>query len=177
MIIIFPYFTYLKPFTICCCLTDKSKYQGMKDSFFSVPTSPNSCIGHSPPALRSCPIGIHTTYNSPDMACYFISVSLHCLFYLECPLPMMINLVNSSLSDKTQLREPFCDTPRKHNWWLSPWVSCACSPIPCPDLIYLLSLTIFNLYPNPLYITLFLISNSYSIHVGLNNEPNKHPSK
>lgn len=177
MTIIFPYFTCLKLFAICCCITDKSKYQGMKGSFFSVPTSPNSSIGHSPPAFRSSPIGIHTTYNSPDTECYFLSLSLHCLFYLECPLPMMINLVNSSVSYKTQLREPFCDTPHKYNWWLSPWVSCACFPIPSPDLIYLLSLTIFNLYPNPLYLTLFLINNSYSIHVGLNNEPNKHPSK
>lgn len=92
MTIIFPYFSCLKPFAICCCLTDKSKYQGMIGSFFSVPTSPNSSIGHSPPALRSCPIGIHTTYNSPDTECYFLSLSLHCLFYLECPLPMMIDL-------------------------------------------------------------------------------------
>lgn len=115
MTIIFPYFTCLKLFAICCCITDKSKYQGMKGSFFSVPTSPNSSIGHSPPAFRSSPIGIHTTYNSPDTECYFLSLSLHCLFYLECPLPMMINLVNSSVSYKTQLREPFCDTPHKYN--------------------------------------------------------------
>lgn len=116
------YITYLKPFSVCCCLPDKSKYQGMGHPFFTVLASPNSSIRLSPTALRCCTVGIHSTYNSLNMAFCFIFLSLPCLLYLECPLPV-ISLMNFFSFYKTQLHEPFYDTPHKHNWLFSPWIS------------------------------------------------------
>lgn len=96
------YFTCLKPFSVCCCLPDKSsKLRKNKRNFSSVSTSP---LWTSTTYETK---GIHTTYNSLNTA--YLSLFLYCFLYLECLLPM-ISLVNY-LSYKTHYMNIFMILP------------------------------------------------------------------